>query len=46
VQFNCVKKNCTKNWTECSLAQQRFPISFVSFLGQFCVSSCACDYGG
>ena len=31
MQFNCVK-NCTKNWTECSLAQHRFPISF-------CVSS-------
>jgi len=30
VQFNCVK-NCTKNWTECSLAQHRFPIRFVSF---------------
>jgi hypothetical protein len=22
-----------KNWTECSLAQRRFPISFVSFFG-------------
>jgi hypothetical protein len=30
VQFNCVKKNCTKNWTECSLAQHRFPIRLVS----------------
>jgi len=30
VQFNYVKKNCTKNWTECSLAQHRFPIRFVS----------------
>jgi hypothetical protein len=30
MQFNCVK-NCTKNWTECSLAQHRFPIRFVSF---------------
>jgi hypothetical protein len=30
VQFNCVKNN-TKNWTECSLAQHRFPIRFVSF---------------
>ena len=29
MQFNCVK-NCTKNWTECSLAQHRFPIRFVS----------------
>ena len=28
--FNCVKK-CTKIWTECSLAQHRFPIRFVSF---------------
>jgi len=31
VEFNCVK-NCTKNGTEYSLAQRRFPISF-------CVSS-------
>jgi hypothetical protein len=30
VQFNCVK-NCTKNLTECSLTQNRFPIRFVSF---------------
>jgi len=30
VQFNCVK-NCIKNGTECSLAQHRFPIRFVSF---------------
>jgi hypothetical protein len=30
VQFNCLK-NCTKNWTECSLARHRFPIRFVSF---------------
>jgi hypothetical protein len=30
VQFKCVK-NCTKNWTECSLVQHRFPIRFVSF---------------
>jgi hypothetical protein len=29
MQFNCVK-NCTKNWTVCSLAQHRFPISSVS----------------
>jgi len=28
----CVKKNCTKNWTEFSLAQHRFLIRFVSFL--------------
>jgi len=26
-----VYKNCTKNWTGCSLAQHRFPIRFVSF---------------
>ena len=31
VQFNCVKNNCTKNWTECPLAQRRFPIRLVSF---------------
>jgi hypothetical protein len=31
MQFNCVK-NCTKNWTECSLAQHRFPIRFFSFI--------------
>ena len=33
MQFNCVKKkkNYSKNWTEYSLAQQRFPIRFVSF---------------
>jgi len=31
MQFKYVKKNCTKNWTECSLAQHRFPIRFVSF---------------
>jgi hypothetical protein len=30
VQFNC-EENCTKNWTKCSLAQHRFPISFVSY---------------
>ena len=41
VQFNCVK-NCTKNLTECSLAEHRFPITFVNFFGQFCVSSCTC----
>jgi hypothetical protein len=45
-QFNCVK-NCTKNWTVCSLAQHKCPISFSSvFFCQFCVSSCACDYCG
>jgi len=33
---NCVKC-CTKNWTECSLAQHRFPIRFVSF---FVSSAC------
>jgi hypothetical protein len=32
------KKNCTKNWTECSLAQHRFHIRFVSFF----VSSVEC----
>jgi len=33
MQFNYVKKkkNCTSNWTECSLVQHRFPIRFVSF---------------
>jgi hypothetical protein len=31
-------KNCTKNWTECSLVQHRFPIRFVSFF----VSSVEC----
>jgi hypothetical protein len=36
LQFNCVK-NCKKNWTECSLAQHRFPIRYVSFL-----VSCVC----
>ena len=36
VQFNCVKRNCTKNWTECSLAQRRFPTRFCQF---FFVSS-------
>jgi len=35
MQFNCVK-TCTKNLTDCSLAQHRFPIRFVSF---FFVSS-------
>jgi len=29
VQFNCVK-NCTKNWTECSVVQHRSLIRFVS----------------
>ena len=29
MQFNCVK-NCTKSWTQCSLAQHRFPTRFVS----------------
>ena len=42
-----VSKNCTKNSTECSLAQHRFPVRFVFFVfGQFCVSSCACDFVG
>ena len=31
MQFNCLKKNCMRNWTECSLAQHRFPIRFFSF---------------
>jgi len=44
VQFNCVK-NCTKSWTEYSLAHHRFPIRFVSFFVSS-VSSFACDYGG
>ena len=36
VHFNCVK-NCTKSLTECSLAQQRFPIRFVSiFVSSVC----------
>ena len=35
MQFNCAE-NCTKNRTECSLAQHRFPVRFVSF---FLVSS-------
>jgi hypothetical protein len=40
VQFNW-GKNCTKNWTECSLAQHRFPIRFVSFfLSVLCVFLC------
>ena len=32
VQLNCVKK-LYENWTECSLAQHRFPIRFVSSVG-------------
>jgi len=36
VQFNCVK-TYTKNWTECYLAQHRFPIRFVGF---FVISVC------
>jgi len=32
-----VQKNWTKNWTECSLAQYRFPIRSVSF---FVISVC------
>ena len=31
------KKNCTKNWTECSLAQHRFPTRFASFLSVLCL---------
>jgi hypothetical protein len=31
VQFNCVKKNCKKNWIECSLAKHRFPVRLVRF---------------
>ena len=31
MQFNCVKKNCMKNCTECSLARHSFPIRYVSF---------------
>ena len=45
MQFICVK-NCTINWTKCSLAQHRFLHKVVSFFWQFCVSSCACNYGG
>ena len=30
MQLNCVKKNCTKNWIKCSLAQHEFLIRFVS----------------
>ena len=29
-----------KNWTECSLAQHRFPTKFVSFLSVLCVFLC------
>jgi len=37
MQFNCVK-NCTKNWTEYSLAQHRFPIRFVRiFVSSLCL---------
>jgi hypothetical protein len=36
-KLNCVKY-CTKNWNECSLAQRRFLIRFVSFF----VSSVEC----
>jgi hypothetical protein len=40
VQFNCVK-NCTKNWTECFLAQHSFPIRFVSFfVSSVCLLVC------
>jgi hypothetical protein len=35
-----VLKNCTKNWTEYSLAQYRFPIRFLSFLSVLCVLLC------
>ena len=35
MQFNCVKRNCTRNWTECSLVQHRFPISF--FVSSVCL---------
>ena len=31
LKVNCVKQNCTKNWTEYALAQHRFPTKFVSF---------------
>jgi len=34
-----VKKTTRKNWIECSLAQHRFPIRFVSF---FIVASSVC----
>ena len=35
------KKICTKNWTECSLAQHRFPIRFVSFfVSSVCLLVC------
>ena len=38
--FNCVK-NCTKNLIECSLAQHRFSIRFVSFLASYvCLLVC------
>ena len=38
MQFNCVKKTCTKNWTERSLAQHRFPHQgFQFFLSVLCL---------
>ena len=38
VQFKCVKKNCTKNWTECSLAEHSLPIRFFSlFVSSVCL---------
>jgi len=36
VQFNCLKKNCTKNWAECWLAQHGFPIRLISLFCQLC----------
>ena len=38
MQFNCVKKNFAKNWTECSLAQHTFPIWSVNlFVSSVCL---------
>ena len=46
VQFNCVKKTARKTELNVLWHSTGFPSSFVSFFCQFCVSFCACDYGG
>jgi len=45
VQFNCVKKTARKTELNVLWHITGFPSGLSDFC-QFCVSSCACDYGG
>jgi len=45
VQFNCIK-TARKTELNVLLHSTGFPSGLSVFFCQFCVSSCACDYGG